>query len=132
MNLLWETEKEKSSSLTGEIIGAAIEVHKALGPGLLEATYEACLVYELTLRKLKLERQKAVPIFYKDVILEYGYKIDLLVENQVIVELKSVSSLLPVHEAQLLSYLKLTDCKLGLLINFNVCTIKQGIRRIRN
>jgi GxxExxY protein len=125
------TEKEDPSSLTGKIIGAAIEIHRALGPGLLESAYEACLLYELRLRKLKVEPQKAMPVFYKDVMLDCGYRVDLVVEDQVIVEIKSVSSLAPIHEAQLLSYLKLSNCKIGLLINFNVKTLKEGIRRLR-
>ena len=125
------TEKEDPSSLTGKIIGAAIEIHRALGPGLLESAYEACLLYELRLRKLKVEPQKAMPVFYKDVMLDCGYRVDLVVEDQVIVEIKSVSSLAPIHEAQLLSYLKLSNCKIGLLINFNVSLLKEGIRRLR-
>jgi len=127
------TEKEEeSSSLTGKIIGAAIDIHRALGPGLLESAYEACLIYELRLRKLKVESQKSMPIFYKDVMLDCGYRVDLIVEDQVIVEVKSVSSLASIHAAQLLSYLKLSDCKLGLLINFNVQYLKEGIRRMRS
>jgi GxxExxY protein len=125
------TEKEEVSPLTGKIIGAAIEIHRALGPGLLESAYETCLIYELRLRKLKVEPQKSMPVFYKDVILDCGYRVDLVVENQVIVEIKSVNSLAPIHEAQLLSYLKLSDCKIGLLINFNVKILKEGIRRMK-
>ena len=125
------TEKEESSSLTGKIIGAAIEIHRALGPGLLESAYEACLIYELRLRKLKAEPQKSMPVFYKDVMLDCGYRADIVVEEQVIIEIKSVSSLAPIHAAQLLSYLKLSNCKIGLLINFNVKVLKEGIRRIR-
>jgi GxxExxY protein len=118
--------------LTGKIIGAAIDIHRALGPGLLESAYEACFIYELRLRKLRVEHQKALPVFYKDVMLDCGYRVDLLVEDQVIIEIKSVSSLVPIHEAQLLSYLKLSGCKTGLLINFNVKLLKDGIRRIRS
>jgi GxxExxY protein len=125
-----DTEKERSS-LSGKIIGAAIDIHRALGPGLLESAYEACLVYELRLRKLKVEPQKSMPIFYKDVMLECGYRVDLIVEDQVIIEVKSVSSLASIHEAQLLSYLKLSNCKIGLLINFNVKYLRDGIRRMR-
>lgn len=125
------TEKEETSSLTGKIIGAAIEIHRALGPGLLESAYETCLIYELRLRKLKVEPQKSMPVFYKDVMLDCGYRADLVVENQVIVEIKSVNTLAPIHEAQLLSYLKLSDCKIGLLINFNVKILKEGIRRMK-
>ena len=108
---------EKIDSLTGKIIQAAIEVHRALGPGLLESTYEVCLIYELRLRKLKIEAQKTIPVFYKDVMLDCGYRADLIVEDQVIVEVKSVMSLAPIHEAQLLSYLKLSKCSIGLLMN---------------
>jgi GxxExxY protein len=125
------TEKDDASSLTGKIIGAAIEIHRALGPGLLESAYEACLIYELRLRKLKVEPQKSVPVFYKDVYLDCGYRVDVLVEGQIIVEIKSVNNLAPIHEAQLLSYLKLSQCKTGLLINFNVNILKEGIRRMR-
>ena len=120
------TEKDLDP-LTGKIIGAAIEIHRALGPGLLESAYEACFIYELRLRKLCVDHQKALPVFYKDVMLDCGYRVDLMVENQVIVEIKSVSSLVPIHEAQLLSY---SGCKTGLLINFNVKLLKDGIRRI--
>jgi GxxExxY protein len=123
------TEKEEASSLTGKIIGAAIEIHRALGPDLLESAYETCLIYELRLRKLKVEPQKSMPVFYKDVMLDCGYRVDLVVENQVIVEI--MNSLAPIHEAQLLSYLKLSDCKIGLLINFNVKILKEGIRRMK-
>ncbi len=125
------TEKEDSNSLTGKIIGAAIEIHRALGPGLLESAYEACLIYELRLRKLRVEPQKSLPVFYKDVYLDCGYRVDVLVENQVIVEIKSVNSLAQILEAQLLSYLKLSHCKVGLLINFNVNILKEGICRMR-
>ena len=116
---------------TGKVIGAAIEIHRALGPGLLESAYEACLIYELRLRKLRVEPQKSMPVFYKDVYLDCGYRVDVVVEGQVIVEIKSVNSLALIHEAQLLSYLKLSDCKIGLLINFNVKILKEGIRRMR-
>jgi len=126
-----ETAENGESTLTGKIIGAAIEVHRALGPGLLESAYEACLIYELRLRKIKLESQKAMPVFYKDVMLDCGYRADLVVEDQVIVEIKSVASILSIHEAQLLSYLKQSDCKYGLLINFNVKLLKEGIRRFK-
>jgi GxxExxY protein len=114
---------------SNEIIGAAIAVHRALGPGLLESTYEACLVYELTQRGLKVERQKELPVRYHGVQLDCGYRIDLLVEDTIIVELKAVDKLEPIHEAQLLSYLKLSGIKIGLLINFNVEFLKQGIKR---
>ena len=118
--------EEEIDHLTSDIIGAAIEVHRHLGPGLVESTYEACLSYELRLRRLKVEQQKSMPIIYKDVMLECGYRLDLIVEKQVIVEIKSVKELAPVHEAQLLSYLKLRGGGRGLLINFNVKLLKNG------
>ena len=127
-----EDTEEESNSITGKIIGAAIDIHRALGPGLLESAYEACLIYELRLRKLKVESQKAIPIFYKDVLLDCGYRADLVVEDQAIVEIKSVSSLASIHEAQLLSYLKLSGYKIGLLLNFNVKYLKEGIRRMKS
>jgi GxxExxY protein len=116
--------------LTGQIIGAAIEVHKQLGPGLLESTYQACLCHELELRGISFECQKPLPLEYKGVNLDCGYRIDLLVAGLVIVEIKSVEALAPIHEAQLLTYLKLTGVKVGLLINFNVVVLKSGIRRL--
>jgi GxxExxY protein len=122
---------EETNALTGKIIGAAIEVHRILGPGLLESAYGICLIYELRLRRLKVESQKPLPVFYKDVMLDCGYRLDLVVDDQVIVEIKSVVSLAAIHEAQLLSYLKLSDCKIGLLINFNMKILKEGIRRFR-
>ena len=117
--------------LTGKIIGAAIEVHRNLGPGLLESAYEVCLAYELHLTNLKVERQQQLPIIYKGVRLSCDYRIDLLVEDEVIIEIKSVKDLAPVHEAQLLSYLKLRGGGRGLLINFNVPLLKDGIRRLK-
>ncbi len=116
--------------LTREIIGAAIEVHRALGPGLLESVYEVCLSYELRLRGLRVEHQKLQSVFYKDIVLDGGYRLDLLIEDCLIVEVKSVNSLAPIHEAQLLSYLKLSGCRIGLLMNFNVRVLKDGIRRM--
>lgn len=117
-------------ALTRQIIGAAIEVHKALGPGLLEATYETCLIYELQQRGLRVEWQKGVPVEYKEVKLDCGYRLDLIVEESVIVEIKSVGELIKIHEAQLMTYLKLSGCRVGLLINFNVWKLKDGVRRI--
>jgi GxxExxY protein len=114
---------------SNEIIGAAIAVHRKLGPGLLESTYEVCLAYELAQRGLKVERQKELPVRYGSVRLDCGYRIDLLVEKSVIVELKAVEKLESIHEAQLLSYLKLSGIKIGLLINFNVEVLKYGIKR---
>ena len=118
------------NQITDQIIGAAIDVHRALGPGLLESAYEACLVYELIQRGLNVEQQKPLPVFYKEVTLDLGYRIDLLVERKVIVELKAVESLNPLHKAQLMSYLKLSGLKLGLLINFNVRMLKNGVQRV--
>ncbi len=117
--------------LTSSIIGSAIEVHRNLGPGLLESIYEECLLYELRLRGHLVEQQKQLPVVYKNIHLDCGYRLDLVVENQVILEIKSVQELLPIHEAQLLSYLKLSDISIGLLINFNVRILKEGIRRFK-
>jgi GxxExxY protein len=117
------------NQLTEKIIGAAIEVHRHLGPGLLESAYEACLTYELGRMGLSVEQQKALPLVYKEVHLDQGYRLDLLVEGKVVVELKTVEDFTPVHEAQMLSYLKLGGCPVGLLINFNVKLLKDGIRR---
>ena len=120
------------NQLTKQIIGAAIEVHKLLGPGLLESAYEICLTYELEKLGFKVERQKALPVVYKDIKLDQGYRIDLLVENKVVVELKAVDLVTDVHKAQVLSYLKFSGCQIGLLLNFNVTLLKNGIYRIIN
>ena len=120
------------NKLTGQVIGAAIEVHKVLGPGLLESAYEECLCHELGLRKIRYERQKELPVEYKGVKLDCGYRLDILVPDQLIVELKACEILQPIHEAQLLTYLKLTGIKVGLLINFNAPVLKDGIRRLVN
>ena len=120
------------NQLTNEIIGSAIEVHRNLGPGLLESTYEECMAYELQERNLNVKRQIEIPVLYKGTQLEQNYRIDLLVNNQVIIELKSVNKLEPVHDAQLLTYLKLANKRYGLLLNFNVPVMKQGIRRLLN
>ena len=125
-------ESERLNHITDQVIGAAIEVHRALGPGLLESAYEACLTFELAQRGLKVEPQKPLPVVYKEVHLDCGYRLDLLVENAVIVEIKAVESLAPIHQAQLLSYLRLSGCKVGLLINFNVTVLKHGLRRLVN
>jgi len=117
------------NKITETIIGCAIEVHKQLGPGLLESAYEECLCYELQERGLVVARQKPVPVFYKDIKLDCGYRMDLLVENQVVVELKTIEEINPVHEAQILTYMKFAEMKVGLLINFYVKMIKDGIRR---
>ena len=119
-------------TITGKIIGAAIDVHKTLGPGLLESAYEACLVYELVNQGLKIKQQVPLPIKYKEITLDCTYRLDLLVEEKVVVELKSIDALAPIHRAQLLSYLKISGCKAGLLINFNVKVLKDGILRIVN
>jgi GxxExxY protein len=120
------------NGLTETIINAAMTVHKELGPGLLESAYESCLVHELVTRGLAVERQKGLPVHYRGVTIDCGYRLDLLVESQVIVELKACERLEPIHEAQLLSYLKLSGHKVGLLINFNVKMLKDGIRRLVN
>lgn len=120
------------NEIATKIIGAAIEVHKQLGPGLLESTYESCLVYELRQMGLEVQQQLALPVIYKEVKLDAGYRIDVLVENKVIIEIKSVEALADIHTAQLLTYLKLKDMKLGLIINFNEVLLKNGIKRILN
>jgi len=118
------------NDITGRVIGAAIEVHRTLGPGLLESAYEACLAYELADGGLKVEQQKPLPITYKGVTLDTGYRLDLLVDGKVIVEVKAVDRLVPIHQAQLLSYLKRSDLNVGLLINFNVKVLKDGIQQV--
>jgi GxxExxY protein len=118
-----------TNEITKEIIGAAIEVHKRLGPGPLESAYEECLLHELHIRNLKVDRQKGLPVVYKEVKLDCGYRLDLLVEDKIIVELKSVENLARIHEAISLTYLRLSGHKTGLLINFNVTVLKDGIRR---
>jgi GxxExxY protein len=120
------------TEVTEAIIGAAIEVHRQLGPGLLESVYEAALAYELTERGLTVERQKPVPIAYKGLRFDEGFRIDLLVAGEVVVELKCVETLLPIHDAQVISYLKLCGLKVGLLLNFKVPVLRQGIRRFAN
>ncbi len=127
-----ELTAEQLNATTEAIIGAAIDVHRELGPGLLESTYEACLAYELAQRGRRFERQKPLPVTYKGVRLDCGYRIDLLVEDAVVVELKAVDRLLDIHTAQVISYLKLADKRLGLLINFNVRILTHGVRRIAN
>ena len=118
------------NSLSKEIIGAAIEVHRYLGPGLLESAYQASLSRELSLKNIAFEKEKALPLEYKGIKLDCGYKLDFLVEGLVIVELKAVENIIPIHEAQMLTYLKLMNLKLGLLINVNVRLLKEGIKRI--
>jgi GxxExxY protein len=120
------------NDLTGRIIGAAIEVHKQLGPGLLESVYEECLCYELKQRNINFERQKSLPIRYKDVKLDCGYRLDVVVEGAIILELKSCEKVEDIHRAQLLTYLKLSGLKVGLILNFNVAMMKDGLIRIVN
>ena len=124
-----EITEAKLNIITEQIIGAAIEVHRALGPGLLESAYEECLSHELALRGIPFERQRPLPVEYKGVKLDCGYRLDLLVSGLVVIEIKAVESLQRIHEAQLLTYLKIGGWKLGLLINFNVPVLKDGIRR---
>lgn len=125
-------ESKAPSQVTQEIIGAAIQIHRALGPGLLESAYEAGLTYELRPRGLKVDQQKPLPITYGEADLDCGYRSDLLVADVVIVEIKSVEHLARIHEAQLLTYLRLSSCRVGLLISFNVRVLKEGIRRLVN
>jgi GxxExxY protein len=120
------------NEVSGKVIGLAMKVHTALGPGLLESAYEACLRHELNKAGLNFEPQKPLPLVYEEIRLECGYRVDLLVENKVMVELKAVDALHPIHTAQLLTYLKLSHHKLGLLINFNVIHLKDGIKRVVN
>lgn len=121
---------KRVNALTGEIIGAAIEVHRVLGPGLLESAYEECLCYELDLRGIGFRRQVPLPLAYKGARLDCGYRLDLLAEDMVAVEVKAVQEIIPLHEAQLLTYLRLGGWRIGLLLNFNVPVLKQGIRRL--
>jgi GxxExxY protein len=124
--------EENLNAISGQVVDAAMRVHSALGPGLLESAYEACLKHELTKRGLKVVSQLELPIIYDDVRLDVGYRLDLLVENEIVVELKSIEKLLPIHEAQLLSYLKLSNRQIGILLNFNTIHLKEGITRIVN
>jgi len=125
-----EMLKTYLNELSGKVIGSCIEIHRELGPGLLESVYEECLAYELTRLVLRFERQRALPVRYKDVRLDCGYRLDFVVENALIVELKAVSELQPIHDAQMLTYLKLDKKSLGLVINFNVPVLKQGVKRV--
>jgi GxxExxY protein len=122
------TEME-SSDLTGRVIGCAIDVHRELGPGLLESTYERCLAHELNLEGIKFQTQCPIPVLYRGLHIDCGYRLDVFVEDQLIVELKSVESLQKIHEAQLLTYMKLAGMQIGLLVNFNVSCLRDGIRR---
>jgi GxxExxY protein len=120
------------NEITGQIVDAAMKVHSALGPGLLESTYQTCLLFELHRRGVRAGREVELPVIYDDVRIECGYRVDLLVEDVVIVETKSVNALAPLHQAQLIAYLKLSGRKVGLLINFNVLHLKDGIQRLVN
>ena len=120
------------NELSRIVFDCALKVHQTLGPGLLESAYEECLFFELKKSGLKIEKQKPLPLIYEEINLEIGYRLDILVENKLILEIKSVDALNEIHFSQLLTYLKLTNCKLGLLINFNVVLIKNGIRRVVN
>ena len=122
----------KADGLSREIIGAAIEVHKRLGPGLLESAYEECLCCELGLRGIEFKRQVPLPVIFKGQKLDCGYRLDMIVEDLVLIEVKAVEEIAPIHEAQLLTYLRLRDSWLGLIINFNVLMLKDGIRRLVN
>ena len=122
----------QEDSLTGEIIGCAMKVHTSLGPGLLESAYQECLYYELRKAGMLVEKEKPLPLIYEEVKLDCGYRIDLMVEGKIVVEVKSVEALADIHLAQVLTYLKLTNNRLGLLINFNVVRLKEGIKRVIN
>jgi len=125
-------ENQRLDQISHGIIGAAIEVHRHLGPGMLESAYEACLVFEIKKLGMKVEEQKPTPVVYKEVKLDCGYRLDLVVEDEIIVEIKAIEKLLPIHDAQLLSYLRLTRKKVGLLMNFHVPVLKDGLKRIVN
>jgi GxxExxY protein len=125
-----EATENSVNGITEKIIGAAIEVHKALGPGLLESAYEECLAHELALQRVNFKRQQALPITYKGVRLDCGYRLDFVVEGRVIIEIKAVEKIIPIHEAQLLTYLRLYPLKWGLMLNFHTSVLKHGIRRM--
>ena len=125
-------EKDRLDSITRRIIGAAIEVHRRLGPGLLESAYQICLAFELRQMGLEVEEQRPLPVIYREVKLDCGYRLDLVVEDSVVVEIKAVEQLAPIHDAQLLSYLRLSGKRVGLLINFHIRVLKNGLKRIVN
>jgi len=129
LRVLRGNKKMKFDELSNKVIGCAIEVHSCLGPGLLESTYEQCLAHELHINGINFKKQHPLPVNYKGIFLDCGYKIDLLVENERVIELKSVAKLEGIHEAQLLTYMKLANLKTGLLINFNVKRLKDGLKR---
>jgi len=124
-----DTETQRLNLITEKVIGASIEVHKGLGPGLLERVYQACLCHELTKMRVSFETEKTLPVHYDGIDIQIGYRVDVVVEQAVIVEIKSVEAILPVHEAQLLSYLRMSGMRVGLLLNFNVAHLRDGIRR---
>jgi len=126
------TETQRSDTLSGDVIGACIEVHRHLGPGLLESAYERCLGYELDLRGFEVQRQIQIPLHYKGLDLDCGYRVDLLVNRQLLIEVKAVERLLPVHEAQMITYLRLMGLPMGLLVNFHVPALRHGLRRLVN
>lgn len=125
-------EPSEYSDITGRILSAAIEVHRTPGPGLLESIYMPCLQFELAARQLRFVTQRAIPIVYKELSIEACYRVDLIVEDLVVIEVKSVATLLPVHQAQSLTYMQLTNCPVGLLINFNVARLMDGVKRLIN
>ena len=125
------TEVQNINDITGEIVDASIKIHRALGPGLLERVYEECLCFELQKRNLKVERQKQLSVLYEELFIESAFRLDMLVEDTVIIELKSAELMIPVYEAQILTYMKLAHKPLGLLINFNVPLVKDGIKRFK-
>jgi GxxExxY protein len=124
-----EKSKMKFDELSNKVIGCALEVHKELGPGLLESAYQQCLCYELSNAKIQFTMEKPFPIIYKNIEIDCGYRLDLLIEDKLLIELKSVEKLIPIHEAQILTYMKLSNIHTGLLINFNVLLLKDGIKR---
>ncbi|HWZ84112.1 MAG TPA: GxxExxY protein [Terriglobales bacterium] len=132
MNIIVMPTATQLNAVTEQIIGAAMEVHRTIGPGLLESAYEACLAHELRERGFRVEQQKPLPVIYKGVRLDCGYRLDMVINESVIVEIKAVEKLTTVHDAQLLSYLRLLDCRVGLLLNFHCTMLKNGIRRIVN
>jgi GxxExxY protein len=125
-------EKDKLDAITRRIMGAAIEVHKVIGPGLLESAYEACLAHELRQIGFKVDQQRPLPVIYKDVRLDCGYRLDLVVEDCIVVEIKAIERLAPIHDAQLLSYLRISGMRVGLLMNFHVRVLKDGLKRVVN
>ena len=130
--LVYLVVKMTENEIAKIVFNSALKVHRALGPGLLESAYEECMYYELSSKNIKVERQKGLPLVYEDVAMDIGYRVDLMVGDKFIIELKAVESLTDIHLAQILTYLKLADCKLGMLINFNVTLLKNGVKRVIN